>query len=91
MDNKKTALVTGANKGSGLTISCLLAKKGCQIWIGVRSLARGQQTQQELKATGLNIHEQIEIADRDSVTKAATQLNPKLGKLDVIINNKKIR
>lgn len=88
MENKKTALVTGANKGIGLATSRLLAEKGYQVWMGVRSLERGQQAYQELKANNFDAHLiQMDIADDASVTKASAVLDREIGKLDVLINN----
>lgn len=88
METKKTAFVTGANKGIGLATSRLLAEKGYHVWMGVRSLERGQQAYHELKSSGLNVHLiQIDISDDDSVSQATTQLANELEQLDILVNN----
>lgn len=88
MKNKKTAFVTGANKGIGLATSRLLAEKGYQVWMGVRSLERSEEAYQNLKADGLDVHlQQIDISDDESVAKAAAQLNSEIDGLDILINN----
>ncbi len=88
MENKKTAFVTGANKGIGLATSRLLAEKGFQVWMGVRNLERSEVAFQTLKADGLDVHlVQIDISDDDSVAKAAAELNAELDSLDILINN----
>lgn len=88
MEDKKTAFVTGANKGIGLATSRLLAEKGYQVWMGVRSLERGAQAYRDLKADGLDVHlAEIDISDDGSVAKAAAVLDSRLDKLDILINN----
>lgn len=88
MGNKKTAFVTGANKGIGLATSRLLAEKGYQVWMGVRNIERSEEPYQDLKADGLDVHLiQIDISEDKSVAKAAVQLNEKLEQLDILINN----
>lgn len=88
MENKKTAFVTGANKGIGLATSRLLAEKGYHVWMGVRSLERSIEAYQDLKADGLDVSLiQIDISDDHSVAKAAAQLNNEIDSLDILINN----
>lgn len=88
MENKKTAFVTGANKGIGLATSRLLAEKGFEVWMGVRNLERGQQAYQDLKTQGLDVNLiQIDISQDESVAQAAAQLNSEIESLDILINN----
>lgn len=88
MGNKKTAFVTGANKGIGLATSRLLSENGYQVWMGVRNLERSEEAYQDLKADGLDVHLiQIDISEDKSVAKAAVQLNEKMEQLDILINN----
>lgn len=49
MADKKTALVTGANKGIGFAAVEALAELGYRVWLGARSAERGQQAEAELR------------------------------------------
>lgn len=88
MENKRTAFITGANKGIGYATTKLLAEKGFQVWMGVRNLDRGQKAYQPLKELGFDVHLiQIDIADEVSVASAIQYLEQHLEKLDLLINN----
>ena len=88
MENKKTAFITGANKGIGFATTKLLAERGYQVWMGVRNKEHGEQAYQVLKDQNLDVRlVQIDISKDDSVTKAAAYLKEQLGKLDILINN----
>ena len=49
---KKTALVTGANKGIGLAIARQLAQKDIKVLIGARDQARGVAACKQLHRMG---------------------------------------
>lgn len=88
MSVRKTALVTGANKGIGFAIARSLAQKGMKVWIGSRDAARGQSAVDSLNAEG---HEAqlllIDVGDEASVKAAAEQLGTETSSLDVLVNN----
>lgn len=48
-DNKKIALVTGANKGLDFEITRQLAKRGIRVILGARDSIKGQQATERLK------------------------------------------
>ena len=88
MDQNKTALVTGANKGIGLATVEGLAKQGYKVWLGSRDFSRGQSTVEQLRAKGLDVHLlMLDVAEDSSVMKAASALADQTGHLDVLINN----
>jgi len=88
MTIKKQALVTGANKGLGLAIARGLAKAGMSVWMGARDRARGEEAVRALKGEGLDVQLlEIDVADDDSVSRAAQTLASKIGALDVLVNN----
>lgn len=88
MENKKVAFITGANKGIGLATAKLFAEKGFQVWMGVRSMDRGQKAYQALKDQNFDVRLiQIDISADASVASAVHHLEKHLEKLDILINN----
>lgn len=88
MLNKKTALVTGGNKGIGLATVEGLAKKGYKVWLGSRDISRGQSAVDLLRSRGLDVQLLvIDVSDDSSVTAAAKALAGETGHLDILINN----
>jgi NAD(P)-dependent dehydrogenase (short-subunit alcohol dehydrogenase family) len=87
-DNKKVALITGANRGIGLETARQLGKKGITVVVGARSLAAAQQTATTLQGEGIEAFPiQLDVtkaADREA---AARTIAGKYGKLDILINN----
>jgi len=88
MNNKRTAFITGANKGIGFATAKLLAEKGFQVWMGVRDMQKGKEAHGVLKALNLDVHlVQVDVSSDESVTAAAQYLKQHLSKLDMLINN----
>lgn len=88
MAGKRQALVTGANKGIGLAIARGLAKAGLSVWMGARDRARGQAAVERLLAEGLDVRLlEIDVADEDSVRRAAETVANEAGVLHVLVNN----
>ena len=72
MDRQLTALVTGANKGIGLSIAKGLGELGYRVWIGSRDPERGQAAVDGLKQAGVDARLLgIDVADETSVRQAA--------------------
>ena len=88
MTDKKQALVTGANKGIGFEIARGLADADMTVWLGARDRHRGENAVEELRAEGLDVRLLvIDVADDDSVTRAAARLSSEVAALDVLVNN----
>lgn len=88
MTDKRTALVTGANKGIGLEIARGLGKLGYAVWLGSRDEERGEDAARALRDEGLDIRVLvIDVADDASVTAAAEALRRATNRLDVLVNN----
>ena len=88
MHIKRQALVTGANKGIGLAIARGLAQAGMTVWLGARDRVRGKAAVQGLQSEGLDVRLlEIDVADDDSVRRAAEAVGSEIEALDVLVNN----
>lgn len=87
--NKKTALVTGANKGIGFETARQLARQGFDVLLGARDEKRGNEAVTKLKHEGLSAEfvklDVTSDADRKGVAKHLAEHHA--GTLDVLINN----
>ncbi|KQO57998.1 serralysin [Methylobacterium sp. Leaf86] len=88
MTDKRQALVTGANKGLGLAISKGLAQAGLSVWMGARDRTRGEEAVRALRDEELDVRFlQIDVADDESVRRAAETVGAEVGALHVLVNN----
>lgn len=74
-----TVLITGANRGIGLELARLAAKRGDRV------IAVCRQPSAELAALGVEVHSGVDVTDGESLAR----LDESLGdtRLDVLINN----
>ena len=83
-----TSLVTGANRGIGLEVARQLAGLGHTVFLGARSVERGEAAAEPLRAAGLEVRPvRLDVADRSSVTDAIAEIERRTGSLDVVVNN----
>lgn len=88
MTDKRQALVTGANRGIGFAIAKGLAKAGLSVWMGARDRSRGEEAARALRDEGLDVKFlEIDVADDESVQRAAETVRAEVGALDVLVNN----
>jgi NAD(P)-dependent dehydrogenase (short-subunit alcohol dehydrogenase family) len=85
MQDKRVALVTGANQGIGLQIAKDLAARGLTVLLGSRSLERGEAAAREVGLGAFAL--QLDVTDQASVTSAAERVRNEFGRLDVLIQN----
>jgi NAD(P)-dependent dehydrogenase (short-subunit alcohol dehydrogenase family) len=76
-----TALVTGANSGIGREIARQLAAAGLTVYVGSRTLERGQRAVDEIAGNVRLLV--VDVTDAASVADAAAQVED----LDVLVNN----
>jgi NAD(P)-dependent dehydrogenase (short-subunit alcohol dehydrogenase family) len=84
----KTALITGANKGIGHEVARQLAAKGFHVFVGARNAKAGRKAAEEIaKKCGRATFLEIDVADDNSVSKAAREFSNGENHLDVLVNN----
>jgi NAD(P)-dependent dehydrogenase (short-subunit alcohol dehydrogenase family) len=76
-------LVTGANKGLGYETARQLIERGHTVYIGARSVERGEAAATELGGQFV----QLEVTDDASVETALGAIASREGHLDVLVNN----
>lgn len=85
---KRTALVTGANKGIGFEIARQLGKEGIRVYLGARDEEKGKEAARKLCSEDLDVtFVKIDMNDRKTFGKAAEFINNDAGVLDILVNN----
>lgn len=88
MKTKKTALVTGANKGIGRETARRLSELGMTVLVAARDRARGEAAVEELRKHGGDVQlVMLDVTDEASVRSAADDVAARFGQLDVLVNN----
>ena len=86
--NTTTALVTGGNKGIGYAIAEGLGRQGLRVLVGARDDDARNRAVEQLCASGIDADGvRIDVTDDASVTAAATDVEERFGRLDVLVNN----
>ena len=76
-------LITGANKGLGYETARRLIAEGHTVYIGARSVERGEAAASELRGQFV----QLDVTDDASVEAALATIDEREGRLDVLVNN----
>jgi NAD(P)-dependent dehydrogenase (short-subunit alcohol dehydrogenase family) len=88
MNQRTTALVTGANKGIGHEAARRLAQLGMSVLVGARDRDRGEAAVARLRVHAPDVHLVVlDVADDASITRAAADVDARFGRLDVLVNN----
>ncbi|MFI0420839.1 SDR family oxidoreductase [Spongiactinospora sp. 9N601] len=88
VDDTKTALVTGANKGIGFAIAQGLGAIGFTVAVGARDDARREKAVERLRAEGVDAFGvALDVTSDDSVAAAAAAIERTAGRLDALVNN----
>ncbi|HEX7348206.1 MAG TPA: SDR family oxidoreductase [Rhodanobacteraceae bacterium] len=85
MQDKRVALITGANQGIGLQIAKSLAENGLTVLVGSRNFENGAQAAKSIGGDSRAI--QLDVTDQASIDAAADRIRKELGRLDVLVNN----
>jgi NAD(P)-dependent dehydrogenase (short-subunit alcohol dehydrogenase family) len=88
MNERTTALVTGANKGIGYEIAAGLGALGWTVGVGARDAQRRDAAVEKLRADGIDAFGvPLDVTDDASVAAAARLMKEHAGRLDVLVNN----
>ncbi|QLQ40571.2 SDR family oxidoreductase [Micromonospora robiginosa] len=88
MNENRTALVTGANKGIGFAVARGLGAIGFTVAVGARDDARRAEAVARLRTEGVDAFGvALDVTSDDSVAAAATTVERTAGRLDVLVNN----
>jgi NAD(P)-dependent dehydrogenase (short-subunit alcohol dehydrogenase family) len=85
MDDKRVALVTGANQGVGLQLATELVANGLTVLVGSRSVERGEAAAAEIGPGAIAL--QLDVTDEASIAAAAERIRRDVGRLDLLVNN----
>ena len=87
-NEKKVALVTGANRGIGFETARQLGQKGITVIVAARTKEAAEETAAKLKAEGLDVVPvKLDVTNTADRKAAAETVAAKFGKLDILINN----
>jgi NAD(P)-dependent dehydrogenase (short-subunit alcohol dehydrogenase family) len=88
MNEKTTALITGANKGLGYETARRLAELGATVLIGARDPERGREAVARLRERGADAHlVALDLTNEVGIVAAARDVRERFGRLDVLVNN----
>jgi NAD(P)-dependent dehydrogenase (short-subunit alcohol dehydrogenase family) len=85
MQNRRVALVTGANQGVGFQVVKKLVANGVTALAGSRDFGRGQAAATEIGEGAIAI--QLDVTDKVSIASAADRIRTEFGRLDLLVNN----
>ena len=87
--DSKVVLVTGGSRGIGKAIALEFANRGADIVFNyLRNHAAAEDCYQEIKSIGVNcLKVQAHLGEPDKIYHLFEQVDSKMGKLDVLINN----
>lgn len=87
-DGKRVALVTGANRGLGRETAAQLAALGYRVVVAARDATQAETVTADLVRSGADASAvRMDLADPESIAKAAAEIARRLGRLDVLVNN----
>ena len=85
MQDKRIALVTGANQGVGFQVAKALVASGATVLVGSRDLGRGEAAAAEIGDGAVAV--QLDVTDHASIAAAAERVRAEAGRLDLLVNN----
>lgn len=85
--SRKSAIVTGGNRGLGLETCRQLAQQGYRVLLTARDLAQAEQAAARLANAGAVLAAQLDVTNEASVQACAEHARAELGPLHALVNN----
>lgn len=86
--NKKIALITGANRGIGFETARQLGQQGIKVLVGARGEESGREAESKLRDEGFDAEfVLLDVDDAKTHESAARFVEENYGKLDILVNN----
>ncbi|MGA8622711.1 MAG: SDR family NAD(P)-dependent oxidoreductase [Candidatus Sulfotelmatobacter sp.] len=85
MQDKRIALVTGANQGVGFQVAKALVTNGVTVLVGSRKFERGEAAAKDIGPGAIAL--ELDVTDRVSIATAAERIHKEFGHLDLLVNN----
>lgn len=85
-----TAIITGANSGTGYEAAAALAARGARVVLGCRSVERGEAAAASIRARASDAVlevEQLDLASLTSVRQFAAKVAKRHDRIDMLLNN----
>jgi galactitol 2-dehydrogenase len=81
----RTALITGAARGIGLTFAQAYAREGARVAIADIDLARAEASARAIGDAAIAVR--MDVTDRDSIAAGITDAETRLRGIDILVNN----
>ncbi|WP_299842035.1 L-iditol 2-dehydrogenase [uncultured Jannaschia sp.] len=81
----RTALITGAARGIGLSFAQAYAREGARVAIADIDIARARAAVAALGAAGIAV--EMDVTDQDSIDRGVAAAIEGLGQIDILVNN----
>ena len=85
MNDKRVALVTGANQGVGFQVAKELVANGLTVFVGSRNFERGEAAAKAIGPGAIAL--QLDVTDQASISAAAERIHEAFGRLDLLVQN----
>ena len=87
-ENKKSVLITGANRGIGYEIARQLGMAGFRVFLTARNKEKGERTVKNLEKENIVCEfVQLDVTEIESIRNAFKEISSRIKQLDVLINN----
>ena len=84
----KTAIITGASSGLGVTFAEILAKRGANVVLSARRLDKLNALKQSLESKDLScLVSQCDVTESGQVSNLFSEAEDRFGRVDILVNN----
>lgn len=86
--DKRSVLVTGANRGIGYEVARQLAEQKWTVILTARDEAKGRKACENLSGRGWDVQfHRLDVTDAENIRRLARDLTADPGRMDVLVNN----